>query len=161
AATRRRVRFIAMAVERFCEDHGGRLPESLSALAAGSGERIAALLRSASSDSWGRPLRFTTEERGGGKATFDVVILRADGRDGGDADIGFSDQKPLSAPERGDRSEGLQSKLASSMGLVFQLDAMDHNRPNWRNSDLSVDQVQARLERAGTNADELFAMLDG
>jgi hypothetical protein len=38
---------------------------------------------------------------------------------------------------------------------------MDNNKPNWRNSDLSVDQVQARLEKAGANADALFSMLDG
>jgi general secretion pathway protein G len=163
AATKRRVRFIAMAVERYRDGHEGKLPPSLRELGEGSEERIAWLLKSSLVDSWGHNFVYSTKEADG-SASFDVASLGADGKDGGEgvaADIRFSDQKPLSRPEKGDRSEGLQSKLASSMGLVFQLDAMDHNKGNWRNSDLSVDQVQARLERAGVNADGLFGMLDG
>ena len=161
--TRLRVRFIAMAVERYRERHEKKLPASLSELTAGSEERVAWLLKTSLTDSWGRGLIYRTEEVEG-KSSFDVVSLGADGKTGGEgvnADLRFSDQEKLSKAEMGDRSDGLQSKLASSMGLVFQLDAMDHNKANWRNSDLSVDQVEARLEKAGANADALFGVLDG
>jgi len=163
AATKLRVRFVAMAVERYREQHEKQLPATFAQLVQGSEERIAWLLKSSFVDSWGRGLIYRTMEVDG-KGSFDVVSLGADGKEGGEgvaADIRFSDQEPLSKPEKGDRSDGLQSKLASSMGLVFQLDAMDHNKPNWRNSDLSVDQVEARLAKAGVNADGLFGMLDG
>lgn len=170
AATKRRVRFIAMAVERYRSEHDGVLPKDLDELQSGSEGRVASLLKSPLNDSWGHALVYTLAEpepaQGQANETprFDVVSLGADGKPGGNgaaADIKYSDQKPLSKPEKGDRSEGIQQKLADALGLVFQLSAMDNNKPNWRNSDLSIDQVQARLERAGVNADSLFRMLDG
>jgi hypothetical protein len=46
----------------------------------------------------------------------------------------------------------LQSTLASSLGLAFQLDAIDYDRSNFQNSDLTIRQMQALLaENAGTN----------
>ena len=39
--------------------------------------------------------------------------------------------------------------MAEAFGLVFQLDAMNHDGPAWRNSDMSIDQVQRRLDQAG------------
>lgn len=39
----------------------------------------------------------------------------------------------------------MQSALASSLGLVFQLDAIDYDRTNFLNSDLSVLQIQRLL----------------
>ncbi len=35
-----------------------------------------------------------------------------------------------------------QSKLAHSLGLVFQLDAIDYDRPNFKNCDMTVTQLQ-------------------
>ncbi len=161
AATKLRVRFLAMAVERYRDKHEGKVPANLDELVSGSEERIAWLLKGSLVDAWARKLAYAERATAPG---FDIVSLGADGKEGGEgvnADIRFSDQEALTKPEKGDRSDGLQSKLASSMGLVFQLDAMDHNKANWRNSDLSVDQVQARLEKAGANGDALFSMLDG
>jgi hypothetical protein len=186
-ATERRIRFVAMAVERF-RAKNGRLPASFDDLVQGSGERIGALLKGATSDAWGRPLAYAplpAEEPEPGEAAtgkpepahaahpahapgphstgYDITSAGPDGVAGapGSDDLRFSDQKPLSRPETGDRSEGIQQKLADALGLVFQLNAMNHDRPNWRNSDLAVDQVQARLDKAGANADQLFSMLDG
>lgn len=42
----------------------------------------------------------------------------------------------------------LQSKLAQSLGLVFQLEAMDYEQANFRNSDLTVADLQALMETA-------------
>lgn len=36
----------------------------------------------------------------------------------------------------------MQAALAKSLGLVFQLDAIDYNRPNFVNSDLSILEIQ-------------------
>ena len=36
----------------------------------------------------------------------------------------------------------MQSTLAHSLGLVFQLDAIDYDRANFLNSDLSIEQIQ-------------------
>lgn len=163
-SSKRRARFLAMAVERYHAKQG-KLPSDLAELIAGSEARIAGLLKSSTTDAWGHPLTYTLIPGAGDTPDkFDIVSLGADGKVGGEgpaADLKFSDQKPLSKPETGDRSEGIQSKLAKSMGLVFQLDAMDHNKPNWRNSDLSIDQVQARLDKAGASGDVLFKALDG
>ena len=41
--------------------------------------------------------------------------------------------------------DSLQSTMASSLGLVFQLEAIDYDRPHFRNSDLSLRQIQRLL----------------
>ncbi len=55
----------------------------------------------------------------------------------------------------------LQSSLATSMGLVFQLEAIDYDRPNFRNSDLSVPELRDLLvsysrPSEGSSAGERF-----
>ncbi len=60
------------------------------------------------------------------------------------------------APEKritGGTNEGfsMQSALAQSLGLVFQLDAIDYDRTNFVNSDLSVMQIE-RLMVGDSNA---------
>jgi hypothetical protein len=158
--TRQRLRLVAMGVEHYRAAQGA-YPVDLAALGNGGG-RLAALLGGTISDGWGHALMYTLKP--GEPAVFDIVSLGSDGAEGGDgaaADLRFSDQKPLSKAESGDRDDGLQATLARSMGLVFQLDVMNHDKPNWRNSDLSIDQVQARLDQSGASADGLFRMLDG
>jgi len=163
AATKRRIRFIAIALRRYQGDDG-RLPATLEALAAHSEARVGSLIKESITDAWGRELVFKFgEEARDLKNRFDVVSLGADGQEGGEgaaADLKFSDQKPLRRSEVEEGGDGLQAKLAQAMGLVFQLDAMDHNKPNWRNSDLSIDQVQARLDKSG-GSDMILSALDG
>jgi hypothetical protein len=157
-ATERRVRFLAMAVERYREEND-RYPETREELAAGLDGRFATLVAGATTDAWGGELLYIRQEKG-----FDIVSLGADGAAGGEgaaADIRYGEQKPVGKSGRGSGGGGIQKKLADTLGLVFQLEAMDHDKPNWRNSDLSVDQVQERLERSGGNADGLLRMLDG
>jgi hypothetical protein len=67
----------------------------------------------------------------------------------------------------------MQSTLARSLGLVFQLEAIDYDRANFLNSDLSVDQIQRIMagggprgapgQAGGTNAsfDMLLQIMDG
>lgn len=163
AATKRRIRFIAIALRRY-QSGDGSLPANLGALAGESEPRIGHLIRESMIDAWGRELILKTDgEAAALKNRFDVVSLGSDGAEGGEgaaADLKFSQQKPLRRSEVEETGEGIQAKLAEAMDLVFQLDAMDHNKPNWRNSDLSIDQVQARLADSGADT-EIFATLDG
>ncbi len=58
-------------------------------------------------------------------------------------------------------SDGLQARMARSLGLSFQLDEMDHSRPNWRNSDMSIEEIKSRVEAEGGDASQLLSLLDG
>ncbi len=53
-------------------------------------------------------------------------------------------QRPDPTPPPQSAKEGfsMQSELAKALGLVFQLDAIDYDRTNFLNSDLSVFQIQ-------------------
>jgi hypothetical protein len=67
----------------------------------------------------------------------------------------------------------MQSTLAHSIGLVFQLDAIDYDRTNFLNSDLSIDQIQSIMaggqplgapgQEGGspTSFDTLLQIMDG
>ncbi|HVV73350.1 MAG TPA: hypothetical protein VHI52_17895, partial [Verrucomicrobiae bacterium] len=55
-----------------------------------------------------------------------------------------------------DRSS-LQSALAASMGLVFQLSAINYDRPNFRNSDLSVPELRQLLTTSEEGKSETSA----
>ncbi|HEX4647032.1 MAG TPA: hypothetical protein VH598_15625, partial [Verrucomicrobiae bacterium] len=51
------------------------------------------------------------------------------------------------SPEKGQAADepSLQATMAKSLGLVFQLDAIDYDRTNFLNSDLSIQQIQRLL----------------
>lgn len=78
------------------------------------------------------------------------------------------------APAKGESAQStLQSTLAESLGLVFQLDGIEYERTNFLNSDLSVRQIQdlmnANTSPAEAGQDEsgdqtfqtLLRMMDG
>jgi len=64
---------------------------------------------------------------------------------------------------------GLQSSLATSLGLVFQLDTIDYDRPNFRHSDLSIREIRELLAEprgsgggdAAQDFDNLLSMMEG
>jgi hypothetical protein len=52
--------------------------------------------------------------------------------------------------ERSDEELGsLQNTMAESLGLAFQLDSIDYARPNFRNSDLTVEEIAQLIAREG------------
>jgi hypothetical protein len=64
----------------------------------------------------------------------------------------------------------LQSAIASSLGLVFQLEAIDYRHPNFRNSDLSITQLRQLMAEqesasgtsgAGQSFDDLLGFMAG
>lgn len=64
---------------------------------------------------------------------------------------------------------GLQTSMARSLGLVFQLDTIDYDRPNFRHSDLSIREIRDLLAEprgsgggdAASDFDNLLGMMQG
>lgn len=44
---------------------------------------------------------------------------------------------------------GIQTDLAHSLGLAFQLEAIDYDKPNYRNSDISIEGIQRLMMPPG------------
>jgi hypothetical protein len=161
AITKGRIRFLASAMHRY---HAlrGEWPTALAELAPGLPADLSALVANALVDAWDRPLVLAAAPARSRRA-FDVQSLGADGTIGGsgaDADLCFADQAPLSDAELGEGG-GIQTDLAEALGLEFQLAVMDHTGSNWRNSDLAMDQVEARLANAGLDGEDLFSTIVG
>lgn len=181
STTKMRLRLLGIAA-KLHERRTGMLPADMNELLGsikGKMEAYAAVLEK---DGWDRPFAYTliqpepaeasdpADARASAaakklKPTFDIVSLGSDNAEGGEgaaADIKLSKQKPIRPRDLPkDDDKGLQADMAKALGLVFQLDAMSHEKPNWRNSDLSIDQVQERLAAGGADPEELFKMLDG
>jgi hypothetical protein len=76
------------------------------------------------------------------------------------------DAKNNAAPKA---AGGMQSSLATSLGLVFQLDTIDYDRPNFRHSDLSIREIRELLAEprgsgggdAAEDFDNLLSMMQG
>ncbi|MEI7732261.1 MAG: hypothetical protein WCO56_21980 [Verrucomicrobiota bacterium] len=89
----------------------------------------------------------------------------------------FLDQQPLVLFEgiggRPAKSEGgretddsLQTVMADSLGLVFQLEAIDYARAHFKNSDLTVPQLQRVIQETGSaealqEFDNLLSLMQG
>jgi hypothetical protein len=177
ATTKMRLRLLGIAAKSF-ERREKKTPadmEELLGAVAGKLEIYSSVL---AQDGWGQPFQYLrlkptvdSEAEGSAKAsrsdtpTFDILSLGKDhavGGEGAAADIRLTSQKPILARDiPKDNDQGIQAELAQALGLVFQLNAMSHDKSNWRNSDLSVDQVQERLAAAGSDGEELFKMLEG
>lgn len=53
----------------------------------------------------------------------------------------------------------LQTQLAAMLGGVFQLDAIDYERTNFVNNDMSASQLKARLKGKDVDGDQFFGMM--
>jgi hypothetical protein len=53
----------------------------------------------------------------------------------------------LAKGARIDSDAGLQSQLAKALGLIFQLDAIDYQRPNFENSDMTPERLNEAIAR--------------
>ena len=67
------------------------------------------------------------------------------------------------AAARKAKLSSLQSTLADSLGLAFQLEAIDYDRPHFRSSDLSVEQIRELMAEPGASEDfnRLLGMMEG
>jgi hypothetical protein len=91
-----------------------------------------------------------------------------------DSNVASAHAPPPATPTSGAKAGySMQSTLAKSLGLVFQLEAVDYDRSNFLNSDLSVLQIQrviagegprgATGQKGGGNApfETLLQIMDG
>lgn len=155
-STKAAMRFIAGLAELF-RTRQGRIATDMDEIAAFAGSvdpRLKSALAAATVDGWGGAIRYSA-----GDEKYDVISLGADGKSGGEnsaADINSSDLGPI-APLKRDSDDGLQSELARTLGLEFQLDAINYDHSNWRCSDMSMDQLQRAFEAKGLD----FAPIGG
>lgn len=153
--TARRLMFLAMLSDAVVTD-GGERPRTLDDLGDAFGGAVRSLVSTASQDAWGHDIQLREEG-------FDAVSLGADAEEGGtglDADLRgrtLLDNPPTIVPDP--QAAGMQRDLADALGLTFQLDGIDYSLPHWRNSDLSIAEIQEALGGppaavAGENARE-------
>ncbi|CAN5871430.1 hypothetical protein BH11PLA1_BH11PLA1_15600 [soil metagenome] len=141
-------------------------PQTIDAVIEKDG-RFGKLMQTLAVDGWGRPFQVqlapAPHDRDGsptGEETFVIASLGSDGAEGGAgsaADIAFQSNRKNGKAE----SPNIQSQLADALGLTFQLDGMDSTKANWRSSDMSMDELQRRLDAQGGDASVLLSMLDG
>jgi hypothetical protein len=163
--TEGRIRLLGIALERARMDaeeanSADAYPATLEAVVEGREGRWTEWLTQAKQDAWGRPLIYSVSDDG---EDFTLRSLGRDGEVGGkgpDRDLSLAIQPPLSPQEIGLRP-GLQKRLAETFGLAFQLEEMNEDLPNWRNSDLTLDDIRARVKAKGGEGSQLFGMLDG
>lgn len=160
-ATKSRQRMLAVMLVRYQKEHGS-YPMTLAEMSASLSKESASLVTASSVDGWGNAQRYEIVEAP--VPSFDIVSLGADGADegtGASADLKFSAQKPLTSKEKSPSTDGIQAQLADALGLKFQLAMIDYTKGNWRNSDMSIDEVQERLAASGASSEALFSLLDG
>lgn len=123
-------------------------PESLDALRAYTVEahpRAARWLGRAVVDGWGNGLEYTHNADG-----FTLLSRGSDGKPGGEgaaADITADDVKAIDLA--GNEQPGLQTSLATALGLVFQLDAINYDQPNFRPCDMTIRQLRQAMGGGG------------
>ncbi|MFG0243949.1 MAG: hypothetical protein ACF8R9_14265 [Phycisphaerales bacterium JB054] len=139
--TARRLVFLAMLSDAVVTDGGDR-PRTLDDLGNAFGGAVRSLVSAASRDGWGHDIQLSDDG-------FDAVSLGADAEVGGtglDADLRgrvLLDNPPTIVPDPD--AGGMQRDLADALGLTFQLDGIDYSLPHWRNSDLSIAEIQEAL----------------
>ena len=108
-------------------------------------------------DAWGNEFQFhvTTD-------SLEIVSLGADkapGGEGENADLLLSQQEGTPTVDF-DKQLQLRSviirRTTELLDLTFQGDGMVEEKPHWRSSDLSTDQVKERLEAQGVSAEIAF-----
>jgi len=161
--SRSRARLIAVLAARHAMERGAW--PTLGELAEwGPLAQRSAVARSRT-DAFGRPLELSVErvfDDGLATSWATVTSLGADGAPGGeglDADI-VIDSRDFTN-EQIEPEAGLQKRMATALGLTFQMEEMAFDRPHFRNSDMSVEELTAALERRGEDAEAAGEMLLG
>jgi len=161
ASTEAVMRFTA-GVLRLHHSREGRYPADLTELTSFAGRRDARLgqwLQAAYRDAWGGPIRYVVDD---GRLHFVLTSLGADrspGGSGADADVTVSSDTLLAADFLEADQDNLQAELAKALGLEFQLDGIDYDRPSFRCSDMSMDQIGRALEAEGLDMTPLEGSL--
>lgn len=158
ARTQRRMEQLALALHRHQRFHR-QFPESLDALhqnIARNNPILAEKISISKRDAWDNPIQYSRADN-----SFTLTSRGADGQPGGDgldADIILDAAGTI---ELVDESAGIQKDMAQALGLAFQLEAIIYDRPHYRNSDMSMEQLQQRIGAGGGDPQELLGALDG
>ena len=126
--------------------------------------RLTGWLDDTSVDAWGNPIVLQVDEDSG---TLTFTSYGADGKAGGEGEavdlvetrkveiISFDEELTEEDIENEmteeDSEPNVQEQMAEVLGLEFQLDALPYEEPNWFVSDLTIDEVKARLEENGAD----------
>ena len=163
ASTLEAMRFAAGVIEASRRD-GGAVATDLDAVrsfARGTDARLEQFVADAIIDGWNRMLNYAPESD-----SYRLTSFGADGKPGGegaDADLtiapGSEGPSPYQLELTGDG--GIQADLARSLGLRFQLSALNYDQPNWRCSDMTMSQLEAALGRQGADLAPLSDALAG
>lgn len=157
-ATTRSMKLLANVADAHRGARGAN-PASLDALvefAAGRDPRMREWLSAARIDAWGGDVTYRVEADG----SYVLASLGADGRPGGagaGADLEVAGGAAGDGPALGRPEDGIQAELARALGLEFQLEAIDYGRPNFRSSDMSIDELERALAAKGID----FAVIEG
>lgn len=160
--TREAIGFVAGMIESYRKQNGA-FPLSLIALrqqVAQTQPRAARWIGMALNDGWDRPLNYKRNADGYALGSFG-----SDGEPGGagdaaditQADVDVFDANDLNGPD-------LQGTMAEALDLVFQLDHIDYDRPNFKPCDMSIEQLQKAMGGGGEGNKELkkmMSMMDG
>lgn len=155
ATTKLRLQTLGMLAKAF-ENREKRNPLSIKDLQ--TMELGFASLTDLAVDAWGNEFQFrvTTD-------SLEIVSLGADkapGGEGENADLLLSQQERTPTVDFYKqfqlRSAIIIRRTTELLGLTFQGDGMVEEKPHWRSSDLSVDQIQERLEAQGVSAETEF-----
>ena len=169
-STKASMRFVGGLIESYRHEHDA-YPENVDALktfATQHDPRLAQFLAVALVDAWGTPLLYVPHTNPEPAAppvapTYQLLSLGADhipGGEGENADLDLGDEVPPDPMELS-KDDGLQSQLASALGLEFQLDALDYSPANWRCSDMAMDELNRRLQAKGLDFEVLGGTLAG
>lgn len=161
ASTTLSMEFIADIAKR-CTEETGDIPKSIEdvityALLIDS--RLASFVEDASVGAWGRPYAMQVNPE---RDVISIWCFGSDGKLGGEGtakDIVI--RREFLIPEilpTEDEEKGIQAGLADALGLEFQLDALSYEKPNWFCSDLTIGEVEQKLEERGADSDILKAI---
>jgi hypothetical protein len=158
-STRAALRFVAANLATYHESNQ-RYPEGLDELAGFASEidpRLAEWLAGARTDAWGTAIGYRMEDEG---RRFVLTSLGSDRRPEGagpGTDLLVTSETGVESLTLGADEDNLQAELAKTLGLEFQLDSIDYDRPNFRSSDMALDELERALEARGVD----FAPISG
>ncbi len=114
-------------------------------------------LAKAGKDGWNHPWQV---ELAGEKPR--IGSLGSDGKQGGEgsaADLWVEIARKDNPSGVGD----IQASIAKALGLKYQLDAIQYNRPHFTNSDMTMNELKTALKKNGADGQEqqLIQMLEG
>jgi hypothetical protein len=163
ASTRAAMRFVAAILATYHEANQ-QYPEGLDELArfaAAIDPRLAEWLAGARTDAWGNAVGYRRVDEG---RRFVLTSLGSDRRPDGvgpGADLLVTSETGVEPLTLGADEDNLQSELAKALGLEFQLDAIDYDRPNFRSSDMALDELERALEAKGVDFEPISGGLTG